>query len=482
MGSTGTKNSHAHRCPLHCPSHSCEHLQINVQRRVAEFQKALVDIETQEHAALAAAGRDRQRKQQALAATAAERQAEQAQGRRQLMRSLRSEHEAKAAQAQQRVTELEITARQARERHQAAADAARKAAAAAAAQQEAQKEREAEEQAATQAAAAKQQQAQAQQEERAKASAAASLVPGILSISPGAAEFRQQCAQRLEAAQAAVRPFVEDRAMRDAKRSIDKFVTLNVQQISATLDQVRAKAQALASFVGQQQGVHRTYSLLTLAGKLLSQCEVQITRLHSFAFPLAEVAVAVGAAHGEFLDLLLARLHRACPLAVPCSYGYRPGTDEDEYLRLAGYKVTQEEGRVVKESTDEYVARMQGYVMLYAAITQSDNPANPHGLPHAWAYAARLLNALPATRVTAAALDAFLKVAGYKMAASYRGQFTKLLAAVDRHFLGELSASADPDARAVYTRLQTYLRTLAFNKAPEGRNMPRHDSSNYDRA
>ena len=38
-----------------------------------------------------------------------------------------------------------------------------------------------------------------------------------------------------------VRPFVEDRAMKDKKRSIDKFVTLNVQQIAATLEQVRSR-------------------------------------------------------------------------------------------------------------------------------------------------------------------------------------------------------------------------------------------------
>ena len=34
-------------------------------------------------------------------------------------------------------------------------------------------------------------------------------------------------------------------------------------------------------------------------------------RLHAFAFPLAEVAVAVGAAHPAFMPLLLARLHQA---------------------------------------------------------------------------------------------------------------------------------------------------------------------------
>ena len=45
--------------------------------------------------------------------------------------------------------------------------------------------------------------------------------------------------------QASVKPFVDDRAMRDKKRAIDKFVTLNVQQISATLEQVRFTRQRL---------------------------------------------------------------------------------------------------------------------------------------------------------------------------------------------------------------------------------------------
>jgi hypothetical protein len=43
---------------------------------------------------------------------------------------------------------------------------------------------------------------------------------------------------------------------------------------------------------------------------------------------------------------------------------------------------------------------------------QSDNPQNPHGLAHAWTLLARLLNALPANRVTATAVDATLKVGG----------------------------------------------------------------------
>ena len=41
----------------------------------------------------------------------------------------------------------------------------------------------------------------------------------------------------------------------------------------------------------------------------------------------------------------------------------------------------------------------------------------------------RLLNALPANRVTATAVDAVLKVVGWRMNTAYRRQFTKLLQA-----------------------------------------------------
>ncbi len=50
----------------------------------------------------------------------------------------------------------------------------------------------------------------------------------------------------------------------------------------------------------------------------------------------------------------------------------------------------------------------------------------------------RLLNALPATRLTATALDAFLQVAGHRLYGAYGRQFVKLLHCVDDEFLGDL--------------------------------------------
>ena len=111
---------------------------------------------------------------------------------------------------------------------------------------------------------------------------------------------------------------------------------------------------------------------------------------------------------------------------------------------------------------------------LYAAVTQSEQPGNPHGLQHAWAYLARyaetspmsvhvhrrtcsvvleshqqpvckvscaaprLLNSLPPTRLTATALEAFLRVTGFRLYGVFRGQFVKLLHYIDREFLAAL--------------------------------------------
>jgi len=43
---------------------------------------------------------------------------------------------------------------------------------------------------------------------------------------------------------------------------------------------------------------------------MLSQCEVQVARIGSFAFPLAYVCVAVGAAVPQFMDILMAKLQQ----------------------------------------------------------------------------------------------------------------------------------------------------------------------------
>ena len=67
----------------------------------------------------------------------------------------------------------------------------------------------------------------------------------------------------------------------------------------------------------------------------------------------------------------------------------------------------------------------------------------------------RLLNHLPAARMTATALEAFLKAAGFRMNRVYGRQFQKLLGHIDSVFLPDLEKQGDPEARPVMSRCAT---------------------------
>ena len=278
-------------------------------------------------------------------------------------------------------------------------------------------------------------------------------------------------------------PFCEDTSAetRGVKRSIKKFITLSVQQISATQEQVKRKSAGILEFLAQQHGLHQMFALVTLASKMVSQCDAQISRLPSFAFPLGEVAVSVGRAFPDFLKLLLAMLQNECPLCVPMIAHPGPKADKDmKYYEALRFKVTN--GTV--ENVEEYVTRLQGFVRLYAAVLQVDRDpqAMDSALGQAWAYTAWLLNALPASRFTASALDAFLSVAGWRMFGRFGRQFVKMMDCVSTHFLKELGDLGDPEANAVATRLGSFVGSKLYRTEPKGRTMPLRDISSQSRA
>jgi nucleoporin GLE1 len=278
-------------------------------------------------------------------------------------------------------------------------------------------------------------------------------------------------------------PFCEDTSAetRGVKRSIKKFITLSVQQISATQEQVKRKSAGILEFLAQQHGLHQKFALVTLASKMVSQCDAQISRLPSFAFPLGEVAVSVGRAFPDFLKLLLAMLQNECPLCVPMIVQPGPKAGKDiKYYEALRFKVT--EGTV--ENVEEYVTRLQGFLRLYAAVLQVEREPQSMeaALGAAWAYTAWLLNALPASRFTASALDAFLSVAGWRMSGRFGRQFVKMMEYVSTHFLKELGDLDDPDANAVATRLGSFVGSQMYRTEPKGRTMPLRDISSQSRA
>lgn len=261
------------------------------------------------------------------------------------------------------------------------------------------------------------------------------------------------------------------KVLKDHERSLTKFL----QQVSATQEQVRIKSMNLINELASSP--YQAFSITTFASKLMSQCEIQVSKLPSFAFALAQVVVNISSRIPEVMELVIAKLNEVCIFTVPKYYVFRKSQFENDraYYKALGYN--EEGGKL--ESTDDYAARMNAYVTLYAAITQADidGGANPHGLKEGWAWCARLLNTFPADRLTASALEAFLKVAGFKLCRVYKRSFMKMLHAISTEFVGSLRQQNDPDSRAVVSRLETYIGTEQFLQTPDGLHMPKSDLS-----
>lgn len=261
----------------------------------------------------------------------------------------------------------------------------------------------------------------------------------------------------------------------------ERQIGLRLRQITGTQEQVRAKSTELFKMITDPH-VPQCILLTGFAVKAVSQCETQTLSLNSIAFALAHVIVLVTSQVPIAMDLVLAELHKSCIFTVPKYIPYSKIAFESEnaYYKTVGYR--EDNGKI--ESTDNYLARMKAYVTLYAAIIQTDIPGvnNLHGVKDGWSWMARFLNALPPNRFTAAALEIFLKIAGFRLYQAYPRPFTKLLNAISREFIERLKSQNDPDSNPVISNLEGYLTSQQFRKVPEGRALPITDESKSVRA
>ncbi|KAG2429002.1 hypothetical protein HXX76_011246 [Chlamydomonas incerta] len=379
----------------------------------------------------------------------------------------RKEEERKRREEEERRREAERQeAERERARKEAEASKARQA-------QEADKKR-------AEADAAAQKAEAAAKAKKAAASAASKAHP-CLRVSAGAAEQAEQLAARLAELQASIKPLTDDEGTKKARRDIEKKLTVHVQQISGTQNQVAVKCQDVYNLLSGVQGPWRAYAVLTFANKIIKQQElVQLN--NKAAFPLAQVAVKISSYFPELLDALLGLIQKSMPLAVPQAYVHDAAQiTNNAYYRGMGFEELDDpaapSGKVF-ESPDEYLKRLEGLLLLYAAVMQVDEP-NRFGVAYAWSWVARCLNSLPADRYTAKALVAVLRVAGFSLFTRYRGQFVKLMGTLRRDFLPALRATAAGDdlISAFATLLESYVDDGVFRRPPEGRNMPAFDIS-----
>eukprot|EP00198_Chlamydomonas_reinhardtii_P001939 XP_001691275.1 polyadenylated-RNA export factor [Chlamydomonas reinhardtii] len=280
------------------------------------------------------------------------------------------------------------------------------------------------------------------------------------------AEAKAKKAATSAASKATTKPLTDDESTKKARRDIEKKLTVHVQQISGTQNQVAVKCQDVYNVLSGVQGPWRAFAVLTFANKIIKQQEL----------------VQISAYFPELLDALLGLIQKSMPLAVPRAYLHDAAhISNNAYYRGMGFleldDPTAPSGKVF-ESPDEYLKRLEGLLLLYAAVMQVDEP-NRFGVSQAWSWLARCLNCLPADRYTAKALVAVLRVAGFALFTRYRGQFVKLMGTLRREYLPTLRAAAAGDdlISAFATLLESYVDDGLFRRPPEGRNMPAFDIS-----
>jgi nucleoporin GLE1 len=230
-------------------------------------------------------------------------------------------------------------------------------------------------------------------------------VPKI-QVAAEASKQEGELAKVLADARALVAEYSTAPVAKRERRLINNNITVHVQQIAATRSQVEKKSVDIAQFLnGFQSGtIQRTFATLSLAKRVLTQCDSQVSKLNRFAFALAEVSVKVAVFDATFGQLLIALLHESCVLSVPKYYPFVQGryASDDEYFKLMGYVAAEEQPAGLSvpklETTDNFCRRIQGFMLFYGAYTQCDNSRHPHGINHAWAWASRLVNRVPPNR------------------------------------------------------------------------------------
>jgi len=294
-----------------------------------------------------------------------------------------------------------------------------------------------------------------------------------LRATEGAERWMGECAECLKAAEEAAQPFESsaEPTIKKERRELNKEINKLMIQIAATQAAIQTKAGQLTALLASRQGAARSFAMVEVARRVLRQCEEDVASNTALAFPLAEVAVRVCSRFPEFTNVLFGTLQRSCSLAVPAWYVAlaREGATEEERAAArasanakAGFKGGNDGG--APETTDAYVTRARGCVLFLGAMASSR--AFPPGLTLAWEYLARLLNALPANRPTAAALESLLQTSGHGLFQAFRRQFFKLLRVVAGPFLTDLRKAAGSEA--VVARIEGYVRERAYQKPPAG--------------
>ncbi|CAN4108624.1 unnamed protein product [Withania somnifera] len=252
-----------------------------------------------------------------------------------------------------------------------------------------------------------------------------------------------------------------------AYRKFEMEIARRIRTITGSKENVRVKAVELVKLISGST-CPQSISIAMFAQKVVSLCVNPTGSFNSAVYAYGRVIVHVTSKVPLAMDILIAELNKVCIFTVPkyIIYSEAAFQTKEAYYKAIGY--AEEDGKI--ESTDSYVERLSAYMKLYGALVQTEVEGcqNLHGLREAWAWLARFLNVFPANLYTAAALQAFLEMAGFALHKRYKTQFRKLLNIIAKDFLPALKDRGDAKLMKVIVNLRSYIESNQFLNEPEG--------------
>ncbi|XP_049350303.1 mRNA export factor GLE1 isoform X1 [Solanum verrucosum] len=252
-----------------------------------------------------------------------------------------------------------------------------------------------------------------------------------------------------------------------AYRKFEMEIARRIRTITGSKENVRVKADELIKLISGST-CPQSISIAMFAQKVVSLCVKPTGSFNSAVYAYGRVIVHVTSKVPLAMEILIAELNKVCIYTVPKYIIYLEAAfqTKEAYYKAIGY--AEEDGKI--ESTDSYVDRLSACMKLYGALVQTevDGCQNLHGIREGWAWIARFLNVFPANLYTAAALQAFLEMAGFALHKRYKTQFRKLLDIIARDFLTALKDRGDAKLVKVIVSLRSYIESNQFLNEPEG--------------
>ncbi|XP_006340115.1 protein GLE1 [Solanum tuberosum] len=252
-----------------------------------------------------------------------------------------------------------------------------------------------------------------------------------------------------------------------AYRKFEMEIARRIRTITGSKENVRVKADELIKLISGST-CPQSISIAMFAQKVVSLCVKPTGSFNSAVYAYGRVIVHVTSKVPLAMEILITELNKVCIYTVPKYIIYSEAAFQTKEAYYKAIRYAEEDGKI--ESTDSYVDRLSGCMKLYGALVQTevDGCQNLHGLREGWAWIARFLNVFPANLYTAAALQAFLEMAGFALHKRYKTQFRKLLDIIARDFLTALKDRGDAKLIKVIVSLRSYIESNQFLNEPEG--------------